>query len=152
MDIVTLYHMFMGSAIGVFLMQYLKNAKWFPWAQATEAKLANRIVAIIVALFAATGIGHVWDPTAHTLLFTNLTVVGVATSLWHWFSQFVMQETVYQATANKNGNGVKLTAPVGTVGTIIPIPQDLQKLLDAQKKVKEAQEELQKVQQEQKKP
>ena len=153
MDIVTLYHMFMGSAIGVFLIQWLKNAKWFPWAQATGTKTANRIVAIILALFGATGVHYVWDPTAHTLLLTNLTVVGIVTALWHWFSQFVTQETLYQATANRNGvtNHLSVVAPVGTVGTIAPTPQE-QKVLDAQKKVKEAQEELQKAQQEQKKP
>ena len=115
MDIVTFYHMFMGSAIGVFLLQYLKNAKWFPWAQTAGTKYVNRAMAIIIAILSATGIGHVWDPAAHTLMFTNLTVGGIAIALWHWLQQFIMQETVYQATANKAASQM---AHVGSVGTI----------------------------------
>ena len=141
MDIATLWHMFMGSAIGVFLIQWLKNQKWFPWAQATGTKTANRIVGLVMSLFAATGIGHVWDPTNHTLMLTNLTVVGIATALWHWFQQFLAQETMYQMTANKV---VPQMAQVGVVGTIIPAQS--QKVLDAQKKLKDAQDELEKLQ------
>lgn len=101
MDAQVLWHMFISSAMGVALLQWLKKAPWFPFAKQVGTKKMNRVLAIILALFGATGISYVWNPQQHTLLLTNLSLWGVINALWHWIQQFVLQETVYQATANR---------------------------------------------------
>lgn len=114
-NLALIWHMFIASAMGVALLQYLKKAQWFKWAQVVGTRTANRVISIVIALCGATGVGHVWDPHAHTLLLTNLSLLGIVTALWHWLQQFVLQETIYQATANKNG----YPAQIGVTGTII---------------------------------
>jgi len=114
MDVQTLWHMFIASSFGIAFMQYLKNAKWFPWAQQMGTKYANRALAIVVSLFGATGIHYAWDPQAHTLLLMNLTFWGIANSLWHWGQQFILQEFMYQASVNNRTQFPR----VGATGTI----------------------------------
>ena len=101
MEAQTIWHMFISSAMGVALLQWLKRASWFPWAQQAGTKTSNRVMAIIIALFGATGISYAWNPENHTLLLMNLSFWGVTNALWHWIQQFILQETVYQATANR---------------------------------------------------
>jgi hypothetical protein len=93
------------SAVAVYLLQILKNAKWFPWLKAEAAK-ANRIASIILAF-----VGSVWtqwqwtaDPTTgtHTLIISGLSWAAVGLALWHWASHFAMQETIYRATSNRS--------------------------------------------------
>jgi hypothetical protein len=109
MDVNIIWHIFITSSIGVALLQYLKAAKWFKWAQYVGTKNANRVLALIISLCSATGVHYVWNAKAGTLMLTGLTLTGIGTHVWHWAQQFITQETIYQMTANKNGNGVVKT-------------------------------------------
>lgn len=122
MTVAALWHTFMVSAIGVFIVQKLKAAKWFPWAQQIGTAGANRVIAAIIALFGATGVTYVWNAQAHSLLLSGLSLVGIGTALWHWFNQFVAQEVMYQTTVNKPSqpiaDKIKSSTPVVTKASV----------------------------------
>lgn len=96
---------FTSSAIVVFLMQRLKQAKWFPLLQAGKANV-NRIFAVGAAALGAIGVNFVWDSSSHSLTITGLTLWGVAIMFWKWLNHYAIQETIYQATSNKSNSDV----------------------------------------------
>lgn len=95
---------FTSSAVVVYLMQKLKNAKWFPLVQDGRAIL-NRIVSIAAAFLTAVGISWSWtkDPATglHTFAIANIGMWSMIYGVWHWLNQYALQETIYQATINK---------------------------------------------------
>ena len=116
MDVQTLWHMFMASALGIALLQKLKSAKWFPWAEMVGTKTMNRVFGIAISLLGVTGVHYAWTLApdgSHTLMLTNISLWGIANATWHWFQQWIMQETVYQMSLNR------LPAQVGVTGTIV---------------------------------
>ena len=98
-----------SSGITVFLMQKLKNAKWFPLLQHGSATM-SRIFSAIAAAAVAVGINYTWNPQTRGLLITIPTVSALLLGAWHWVNQFALNEMVYQTTVNK----VSITTqPVG---------------------------------------
>lgn len=96
---------FTYSAVVVYGMQRLKAASWFPLLQAGQAR-ASRTFSIIAAFFGHAGISYVWDPTVDANGMRHLAIAiptlwGAALLIWHWLGQYAMQETLYQAAANK---------------------------------------------------
>ena len=89
------------GAVMSWILQALKNAKWFPILQQDGTKVANIIAAIISSGVAITGLTYVYDPQAHTLLIQNFGLALVANAVWHWLTQYVMQEGWYQVMFNK---------------------------------------------------
>lgn len=94
---------FTTSAVVVFLLQKLKAASWFPLLEDGKAWF-NRVGSIVLAGVSAIGIGYTWAPNPSgghllTIAIPTLPVLGIGA--WHWLNQYVMQETIYQATANK---------------------------------------------------
>ena len=89
-----------ASAVIVWLMQQLKNAKWFPAITHQTGRL-NRIVAVILAAGAAIGIHATFDQAAGTLMITGLTATGLAHGAWMWLKSFALQEIIYQGAVNK---------------------------------------------------
>lgn len=105
MDANIIMTQFTYSAVVVWGMQRLKSASWFPLLQAGQAKL-SRSVSVIAAFFGHAGISYVWDPSIDASGMRHLAIAiptlwGAVLLMWHWLGQYVMQEMVYQAAANK---------------------------------------------------
>jgi hypothetical protein len=105
---------FTSSAVSVWLMQWLKNSKWFPLLKEGQAAL-NRTAAVVVAFLSSLGVHFVWDGTAHTLLITGLTLSGIGAMAWHFINQMAAQETIYQMSVNKPG-----APPTGFHNAVVP--------------------------------
>ena len=95
---------FTMSAVVVYVLQVLKNAKWFPWLKA-KAVAANRTASIVLAFLGSVWTQWTWtmDPTTHThtLVIAGLSWGAVGLALWHWLNHYAMQETIYQVAANR---------------------------------------------------
>jgi len=99
---------FSATVCFVWAIQQLKKAKWFPLLEQKGQWLIKRGVSIIGAFFIHTSIGYVWNPTLDANGNRHLdlaipTFAVMAVGLWHWFSQFVIQESWYQAAYNRFG-------------------------------------------------
>ena|ERR1700678_2105555 len=94
---------FATSGLGVYFMQWLKGAKWFPWLTKETAKL-NRGASVVLAAITAWGISYKWSPQ-HASGVLGVLSVSIPTlavfsmGAWHWAVQFVSQETIYRATS-----------------------------------------------------
>jgi hypothetical protein len=122
---------FTSSAVVVYIMQKLKNAKWFPILEHGQATV-SRLFSIGAAGAVAMGINYTWNPQTRGLLITLPTLYGALVGAWHWLNQFALQETVYQATVNKisittqpkSGEEV-IPAKVTAEGKmVVPLPVD----------------------------
>lgn len=87
-----------ANAIAVWLIQSLKNSKWFPLLSADTAAL-NRIVSALLAGVAAAGV-HVsaihQQQGVWIITLSGLTVAGVSAYLWHWVGSFAIQHGMYK--------------------------------------------------------
>jgi hypothetical protein len=101
---------FTSSAVVVWLIQKLKNASWFPWLQHGQATV-SRLFSMAAAAAVAIGINYTWNPQTRGLLITIPTVSALLLGAWHWLNQFVLNETVYQATVNKVSITTRPTGP-----------------------------------------
>lgn len=103
-----LFSHFTSAALVVWIIQVLKNAKWFPWLQNEGQVWTKRIVSIFGALAAHTGINYAWH-TGGTLpsgvqyqLILNIPPLSIlAQFLWRWAGQYVLQHGWYQLVYNK---------------------------------------------------
>lgn len=93
---------FTTSALSVFVLQKLKSASWFPWLQAGKA-WASRAASIILAGAGAIGVNYVWTSMGgqQGIFIAWPGWAAIAVAGWHWLNHYAMQETIYQATANK---------------------------------------------------
>lgn len=87
------------NAIAVFVIQHVKESKWFPWLTVETSKL-NRIAAIAIAGLATLGVNYSFDHTTGTLMITGLTLTGIGTALWNWIVSFVSQQIIFKATVS----------------------------------------------------
>jgi hypothetical protein len=85
------------QAITVYLLQKLKA---IPAVQAFS-RTAVRVLAVMAAAIGAAGIHAAWIGPGE-LAISGLTLVGVATALWHWGTSFVMQQLIYHGVAKPN--------------------------------------------------
>lgn len=95
-----------SAAILVWGLQKLKSAKWFPWLQHEGQVVLKRTISIAAAIGTHTGISYVWSPIVsdagyHTLALTIPPLTVIAVTFWHWLNQYILQELIYQTTANK---------------------------------------------------
>jgi hypothetical protein len=98
-----LFSHFTSAALVVYIIQMLKNAKWFPWLQNEGQVVLKRIVSIGGALVAHTGINYVWHsggtlPTGvqYQLVLNIPPLAILAQFLWRWAGQYIMQEGWYK--------------------------------------------------------
>jgi hypothetical protein len=107
---------FTSSAVVVYLMQKLKNAKWFPLIQEGKTIL-NRSISVGSAALIALGVNYTWNPQNRGLLITIPTLSVAAVGFWHWLNQYALNEMLYRATVSKAAptNGNPPTAPASTV-------------------------------------
>lgn len=92
-----------AAAMTVWLLQTLKNAKWFPLLQHGQ-KAISRAVSFIISAFVSIGIGYSWTKNldgTHVLMLAIPTMPVLALGAWHWAQQFVYNEIIYQSTVNK---------------------------------------------------
>jgi hypothetical protein len=92
-----------SSGITVFVLQWLKRSRYFPWITEEKTKLL-RTLSALAAAGTAVGISATWNGPEHTLVISGLTLGAVLAGLWAWAKQFVMNEIVWQATKPKNGS------------------------------------------------
>ena len=83
----------------VYLQNWLKQQRWFPWLTYQSAK-ANHLFAIIASGVGTFGIhfahtGTVSNGGTFTIAFPPLAVLAVA--LWHWATQYIFSKTAYTA-------------------------------------------------------
>jgi|SRR5690348_1004335 len=87
-----------ASAVAVFLINLLKNAKWFPWLD-KESKVVARIFALLLSAAGAVGIHATY--TGHTLSISGLTLTGILAGGFLWLKSFAFQEWIYQSSKVK---------------------------------------------------
>lgn len=96
---------FTAAAVFVWGMQKIKSSPYFPFLKNEGQVWLKRGASVVTALAVHTGISHVWSPGvvegSHVLMINIPPVAVVAVGIWHWLGQYAMQETLYQATANK---------------------------------------------------
>lgn len=95
-----------SAAAVVYLMQKLKNWDRFKWLQKEGQIWLKRGLSLAAAFGIHTGVSYVWNPgtspgVAHVLMINIPPLAEIMTGLWHWFNQYVLQELIYQGTANK---------------------------------------------------
>ncbi len=98
------------GAVASWVLQALKNSSWFPLLSEESSKVAKIAWGVVASICAITGLTYVYDATAHTLLIQNFGLGLVANAVWHWLTQFVMQEGWYQVVFNKVDPTRKQTA------------------------------------------
>src|SRR5215468_9891679 len=84
--------------VTVYLINILKDSKWFPWLN-TEADKINRMVSVVVALLTAAGVkiamdGNIWSGGVLTIHFPS--AWDLVDTLMHFATQFGLQEMIYQ--------------------------------------------------------
>jgi hypothetical protein len=98
---------FTAAGVAVWAIQQLKNASWFPWLKQNGQAWGKRLLSIATAIGIHTGIGYVWNagtpPTGYQYqLIINIPAVSIiAITMWHWLSQYVLQEAFYQVSYNR---------------------------------------------------
>ena len=90
----------------VYAIQYLKNAKWFPWMW-TNTDTVNRVVSAVTALVTAAGVKFTAEAAAPGVGATVITITlpSLMTMLYgvaiHFSTQFGMQEMIYRSTVKR---------------------------------------------------
>lgn len=81
----------------VYLQNWLKKTKFFPWLSYESTKL-NHVVAVVLAGLATWGISisHTGSVMAGGTLTISLPALPMlATTAWHWGTQYVFSKTAY---------------------------------------------------------
>lgn len=97
------------AAVSSWLMEKLKDSKYFPLIT-TETERLNKLFAATVAALATAGILVTtnWDGSTFTFSIANLTLPTVGAFLWHWVGQYVYMKFAYKgmkALGNGKPNG-----------------------------------------------
>jgi hypothetical protein len=79
-----------AGALIAFVVNFVKQSKYFPWIS-EETKTLSTILAAFLAAATAVGVNAVWNPTEHTLLISGLTLAGISAAVWAFAKQYVMQ-------------------------------------------------------------
>lgn len=116
------------NAIIVAALQWLKNAKWFPWLSAETAKL-NRVIAILASGAAAIGVHSTF--VGGVLTITGLSWAVIGPGLYNWLQSFVFQQLIFKATISNPMLETKVQSVVTDSGAVKDIV--LTKSLDVSK-------------------
>jgi hypothetical protein len=88
------------SGIMVAAINYLKNNPRLTWVTKEKVTML-RILSVLGAAATSVGIAWVWNPTAHSLTITGLSLATIGAMGYAALKSFVMQEIVYQSTRNR---------------------------------------------------
>ena len=80
------------GALAAYLIKWAQNSDWkaLSWITA-DTKRVNLLVQAVISFCVSLGIGFSWDPQAHSLLITNLSVAAIFHGAIGWLSQFAVQ-------------------------------------------------------------
>lgn len=110
------------AGVVVFVINWLKKSPLFPWITDQNGRLL-RMLAVAGAGIGAVGIHYTWNPEAHSLTFTGLSLVGILTAAAIWLKSFVTQEIIYQSTSkNALGEILKMLKNGNPSVTVSPAP------------------------------
>jgi hypothetical protein len=116
-----LFSHFTSAALVVYVIQKLKNAKWFPWLQNEGQVVLKRIISIGGALTAHVGITFAWhslgagsNGDGHQFIVTLPAWSEIAAFVWRWAGQYVMQQGWYRVVYND--------VAVPSVSNLLPAP------------------------------
>lgn len=82
------------------LIEFLKQQKWFVFANVDTARL-NRAFSMFVAFLSALAIHATYDSEQGVLTITGLTLTGVVHAGWAWIQQFALQQAAYKGLVQK---------------------------------------------------
>lgn len=89
---------FVLAYLGTRLVEAMKHSGGLPWITASTDKI-NKTVGAAVAFLATLGIGLAtsWESSTGTFTLTvsGLTTASLATFVWQWVQQFVLQQAAY---------------------------------------------------------
>ena len=88
---------FSSGVASVYIIELLKKSPLFPFITKHTVML-NRWIGVLASGVATLGVAFTFDAEAGSLLITGLTLTTIAHNLWHWFTQWAVQQFVY-ATA-----------------------------------------------------
>lgn len=94
MDPSTLAPVAIVQVIVVWLIQKLKQAKWFPWLTQNSAT-ASRIIAYGIAVVSAAGVTWQWNAAQGQLVISGLVWATVVQGLWTGAAAIVTNEMTY---------------------------------------------------------
>jgi hypothetical protein len=83
------------AIIAVGLIQFLKNAPWFPGVTKENPKI-NAIFGVLVAAACATGIEYHYDPVAGAFWVTGLKVAAIKSGLLGFAKQWALQQFLWK--------------------------------------------------------
>jgi len=85
------------SAVTVAVINWLKASPYFPWITKEKVALV-RVLSVLGAALTSVGIAWVWDPAAHSLTITGLSLAAIGAFGYAALKSFVMNEVLYNAT------------------------------------------------------
>jgi hypothetical protein len=124
MDPSTLAPAAIAQALAVFIIQKLKQAKWFPWLTQNSA-LANRIVAYAIAIVSAAGITWQWHADQGQFVIGGLMWSTILQGLVTAGTGIVTNEVTYmlmQIKSQTTSTGKTVGAPAVAEPPLLPIP------------------------------
>lgn len=122
-----LLHQSVWTLLASVLIEYAKNAKWFPLLTSKTVAL-NRLVAVIGSGVAAFGVHAAFNNTAGVLTITGLTTAGILAGGKEWIRTFLIQEIGYQNLirgkigTGSNGGGETPPQSLAGTGQAVPLP------------------------------
>lgn len=84
----------------VFLQNWLKQQKWFPWVNYDSPKW-NHYFAVITSGLTTLGISYTWSAANHSLTITGLSLVTISHGLNSWLQQYLITKTGYTVLAGQ---------------------------------------------------
>lgn len=101
-----------------FLIQWVKNAKWFPFVNADTATL-NKFLAVLASGATALGMHFTFDSATGTLAITGLTFWGIYHGGVLWVRSWLIQEIAYQKLVRQNpSSGGLQVQPAPTAASV----------------------------------
>jgi hypothetical protein len=104
-----------GAAAAVIIAQFLTSVKVSGFASwgikllkdsqskalswiGPNTPMVSKGVSLVTAALTAGGVSYVWTPANHSLLFTNLSLVGIGGAVWHTAQNYLIQKGWYKTT------------------------------------------------------
>lgn len=108
----------------VFVQNWLKQQKWFPFINYSTAR-ANHIVSIITTGLATLGVHFSYSSVDHSLLITGLAWSTVFAGAWHWLQQYAITKGLYTGLAPQlNPPSAQAVQPVVVAEDTVVIKKD----------------------------
>jgi hypothetical protein len=89
------------GSLMAYILQWLKQAPWFPILTEQSAKWWKVAVSAVVAALTAAGIDYSWEAASGTLILTGMTFDHVWNALIAFGVSFLSQHAAYEALINK---------------------------------------------------